>query len=66
AYAPGSRDQVAVRAAAAWALVHGLAGLAISGALGREHLVGNGLGDLHRLVLEATSLLDPARDGSRD
>ncbi|MGI3779702.1 MAG: TetR/AcrR family transcriptional regulator, partial [Janthinobacterium lividum] len=44
AYAPGSRDQVAVRAAAAWALVHGLAGLAISGALGREHLVGNGLG----------------------
>jgi AcrR family transcriptional regulator len=60
AYAPGSRDQVAVRTAAAWALVHGLARLALSGALGHEHLVGNGLGDLHRLVLEAISLLDLA------
>jgi AcrR family transcriptional regulator len=62
AYASGSRDQVAVRAAAAWALVHGLARLALSGALGHEHLVGTAPGDLHRLVLEATALLDLAPD----
>jgi AcrR family transcriptional regulator len=66
AYAPGTREQVAVRAAAAWALVHGLATLALSGALARDHLVGRGLGDLHHLVLRATSLLDLTRDGEVD
>jgi AcrR family transcriptional regulator len=66
AYAPGSREQVAVKAAAAWALVHGLATLALSGALAHDHLVGGGLGDLHRLVLGATSLLDLTRDGTFD
>ncbi|MGI3783338.1 MAG: TetR/AcrR family transcriptional regulator [Janthinobacterium lividum] len=64
--APGSREQVAVRAAAAWALVHGLATLALSGALARDHLLGGGLGDLHGLVLRATSLLDLTRDGQAD
>lgn len=66
AFAPGTRDQVAVKAAAAWALVHGLATLALSGALAHDHLVGGGLGDLHRLVLRATSLLDLTRDGEFD
>lgn len=66
AYAPGPRDQVAVRAAAAWGLVHGLATLALSGALAQDHLVGDGLGDLHHLVLRATSLLDLTRDGEVD
>ena len=66
AEAPGTRDQVAVRAAAVWALVHGLASLTLSGALGRDHLVGRGLGDLHGLVLRATSLLDLTRDGELD
>ncbi len=56
----GSRDQVAVRTAARWALVHGFATLALNGALDREHLVGHGLGDLHRLVVHATSWLDLA------
>ena len=64
AFAPGPRDQVAVKAAAAWALVHGLATLTLSGALAHDHLVGSGLGDLHRLVLRATSLLDLTRDGT--
>ena len=58
---PARRDQVAVKAAAAWALVHGLATLALSGALAHDHLVGGGLGDLHQLVLRATSLLDLTR-----
>ncbi|GAB2584767.1 TetR/AcrR family transcriptional regulator [Microlunatus antarcticus] len=58
AVAPGRREEVAVRAAAAWALVHGLATLALSGALAHDHLVGGGGGDLHELVLRATSLLD--------
>ncbi len=66
AFAPGTRDQVAVKAAAAWALVHGLATLALSGALAHDHLVGSGLGDLHHLVLRATSLLDLTRDGDVD
>lgn len=66
AFAPGPRDQVAVKAAAAWALVHGLATLTLSGALAHDHLVGSGLGDLHRLVLRATSLLDLTRDGTSD
>ena len=66
ALAPGPRDQVAVKAAAAWALVHGLATLTLSGALAHDHLVGSGLGDLHRLVLRATSLLDLTRDGTSD
>ena len=60
--APGTRDQVAVRAAAAWGMVHGLATLALSGALERDRLVGGGLGDLHHLVLRALSLLDLTRD----
>ncbi len=64
--APGTRDQVAVRAAAAWGLVHGLATLALSGALERDRLLGGGLGDLHHLVLGATSLLDLTRDGTVD
>ncbi|SER03414.1 TetR/AcrR family transcriptional regulator [Microlunatus flavus] len=64
--APGTRDQVAVKAAAAWALVHGLATLALSGALERDRLMGSGLGDLHHLVLRATSLLDLTRDGEID
>lgn len=64
--APGTRDQVAVKAAAAWAMVHGLATLALSGALERDRLVGSGLGDLHHLVLRATSLLDLTRDGEID
>jgi AcrR family transcriptional regulator len=62
AAAPGSREQLAVRAAAAWALVHGLATLALSGALAHDHLVGSGAGDLHGLVLDALSLLDLTRD----
>jgi AcrR family transcriptional regulator len=66
AYAPGPREQVAVRAAAAWAMVHGLATLALSGALGQDHLVGRGLGDLHHLVLQATTLLDLTRDTEVD
>ena len=66
ALAPGPRDQVAVKAAAAWALVHGLATLTLSGALAHDHLVGSGLGDLHRLVLRATLLLDLTRDGTSD
>ena len=66
AFAPGPRDQVAVKAAAAWGLVHGLATLTLSGALAHDHLVGSGLGDLHRLVLRATSLLDLTRDGALD
>ncbi|HEY0239670.1 MAG TPA: TetR/AcrR family transcriptional regulator [Friedmanniella sp.] len=66
ASAPGSREQVAVKAAAAWALVHGLATLTLSGALTQDHLVGGGLGDLHRLVLGATSLLDLTRDADFD
>jgi AcrR family transcriptional regulator len=66
AFAPGTREQVAVKAAAAWALVHGLATLTLSGALAHDHLVGGGLGDLHRLVLRATSLLDLTRDGEFD
>ena len=64
--APGTPDQVAVKAAAAWAMVHGLATLALSGALAHDHLVGRGLGDLHHLVLRATSLLDLTRDGDVD
>ena len=60
--APGTREQVAVKAAAAWAMVHGLATLALSGALARDRLVGSGLGDLHSLVLGAASLLDLTRD----
>ncbi len=66
AFAPGTRDQVAVKAAAAWGLVHGLATLAISGALAHDRLVGSGLGDLHHLVLRATSLLDLDREGEVD
>ena len=66
AYSPGTREQAAVKAAAAWALVHGLATLTLSGALAHDHLVGSGLGDLHRLVLRATSLLDLTRDGTSD
>lgn len=66
AYAPGTRQQVAVKAAAAWGLVHGLAALALSGALAHDHLLGGGLGDLHELVLRATSLLDLTRDGHLD
>ena len=62
AVVPGPREQVAVRVAAAWALVHGLATLALSGALAHDHLVGNGLDDLHQLVLDAVSLLDLTRD----
>ena len=65
-YAPGTRDQVAVKAAAAWGLVHGIATLTLSGALAHDRLVGSGLGDLHRLVLRATSLLDLTRDGEID
>lgn len=66
AFAPGAREQVAVKAAAAWALVHGLATLTLSGALTHDRLVGSGLGDLHRLVLQTTSLLDLTRDGTSD
>ena len=66
AVAPGTRDQVAAKAAAAWGLVHGLATLALSGALERDRLVGGGLGDLHHLVLRATSLLDLTRDAEVD
>jgi AcrR family transcriptional regulator len=62
AHAPGSRDEVEVRTAAAWALVHGLATLALSGALGQEHLVGDAPGDLRRVVLAATALLGPTPD----
>ena len=65
-YAPGSREQVAVKAAAVWALVHGLATLTLSGALAHDRLLGGGLGDLHHLVLRATSLLDLTRDGEVD
>lgn len=65
-YAPGTREQVAVRAGAVWSMVHGLATLALSGALAQDHLVGRGLGDLHHLVLQATSLLDLSRDGEVD
>ena len=66
AEAPGTRDQVAVKAAAVWALVHGLATLTLSGAFAHDRLVGSGLGDLHHLVLRATSLLDLTRDGEFD
>ena len=66
AFAPGTREQVAVKAAAAWGLVHGLATLALSGALAHDRLIGGGLGDLHQLVLRATSLLDLTRDGELD
>jgi hypothetical protein len=66
AFAPGPRDQVAVKAAAAWGLVHGIATLTLSGAFAHDRLVGSGLGDLHRLVLRATSLLDLTRDGEID
>ena len=62
AVAPGARDEVAVKAAAAWALVHGLATLALSGDLAHDHLLGGGLGDLHHLVLRALALLDLERD----
>lgn len=65
-FAPGSPEQVAVKAAAAWALVHGLATLALNGALVQDHLVGRGPGDLRHLVLRATSLLDLTRDGEVD
>src|SRR4051794_40047653 len=64
--APGTRNQVAVKAAAAWGMVHGLATLALSGALAHDQLVGTGLGDLHHLVLRATSLLDLTRSGDVD
>jgi len=64
--APGTPEQVAVKAATAWALVHGLATLALSGALAHDHLVGPGPDDLRRLVLQATSLLDLRRDGDPD
>ena len=66
AVAPGTREEVAVKAAAVWALVHGLATLALSGALAHDHLLGSGLRDLHHLVLRATSLLDLDRDGLVD
>ena len=49
-----------------YALVGGLATLALSGALAHDRLVGSGLGDLHHLVLRATSLLDLTRDGEVD
>ena len=66
AVAPGNPYEVAVKAAAAWGLVHGLATLATSGALAHEHLVGDSLADIHGLVLEATSLLDLNRTGDPD
>lgn len=64
--APGTRDQVAVKAAAVWGMVHGLATLALSGALARDRLLGSGLGDLRGLVLRAASLLDLSRDAEVD
>ena len=66
AFAPGNAYQVAVKAAAAWGLVHGLATLAISGALAHNHLVGDSLDDLHGLVLEAATLLDLTQTGDPD
>lgn len=66
ASAPGNPYEVAVKAAAVWGLVHGLATLALSGTLGREHLVGHSRDDLHGLVLAAVALLDLDRTGDPD
>jgi len=57
AHVTGTEQQVAVGAVAAWSLVHGLATLALSGALRATGLADRAGGDLHAVAVEAARLL---------
>ncbi len=61
AFVHGTRADVAVAAVAAWSMVHGLATLALAGALAPDLTEAAG-GDLHDLVLRSARLLFTTAD----